>query len=66
MSRPRERNYELRLKPYKPFNNSCILECPAGYVETEVGPNKYSCIRCSGEWCEGTYGNLSGSVTWWW
>ncbi|PNF35477.1 Insulin-like receptor [Cryptotermes secundus] len=48
MSRPRERNYELRLKPYKPFNNSCILECPAGYVETEVAPNKYSCIRCSG------------------
>jgi hypothetical protein len=51
MSRPRERNYDLRLKPYKPFNDSCILECPAGYVETEDGPNKYSCTACKGECC---------------
>ncbi|GFG35214.1 hypothetical protein Cfor_01318, partial [Coptotermes formosanus] len=46
MTRPRERTYDLRPKPYKPFNNSCILECPAGYVENTSAP--YSCVPCSG------------------
>ncbi|KDR13786.1 hypothetical protein L798_12081, partial [Zootermopsis nevadensis] len=48
MTRPRERNYDLRLKPYKPFGSSCVLDCPAGYVETEYGPNKYNCTPCEG------------------
>ncbi|XP_069673154.1 insulin-like receptor isoform X2 [Periplaneta americana] len=48
MSRPKERSYDLRLKPYKPFGDSCILDCPAGYVETEDGNNKYNCTPCKG------------------
>ncbi|KAJ4434420.1 hypothetical protein ANN_22982 [Periplaneta americana] len=51
MSRPKERSYDLRLKPYKPFGDSCILDCPAGYVETEDGNNKYNCTPCKGTVC---------------
>lgn len=49
MTRPRERSYDLRQKPYKPFNNSCIVECPAGYVEKFYSPNNYSCEPCKGQ-----------------
>nr|CDI30232.1 Insulin Receptor [Blattella germanica] len=48
ITKPRERNYDMRMKPYKPFNDSCVLECPPGYVETEFEHNRYNCTPCKG------------------
>lgn len=39
--------------PWRPFNDSCLLECPPGFSEkkSEVGPNKreiFTCEKCKG------------------
>lgn len=47
MKRPRESVDTVREYPYKPFNNSCVIECPAGYMDDERD-GKSSCKKCDG------------------
>lgn len=56
MVKPREALSIVKDNPYKPFNGSCIIECPAGYMDEEVN-NKTSCKKCEGpclKECAGT------------
>ncbi|KAI4497351.1 hypothetical protein M0802_007598 [Mischocyttarus mexicanus] len=56
MMKPREALSIVKDYPYKPFNGSCIIECPAGYMDEEVN-NKTSCRKCKGpclKECRGT------------
>lgn len=48
---------EMRAKPWKVFNNKCILHCPPGYLEAQVVSNDsgysgtrkyYTCEPCKG------------------
>lgn len=45
MFRPVEAFAVKKLHPYKPFNRSCIIECPAGYMDVEVD-GKAICQKC--------------------
>ncbi|EFN89247.1 Insulin-like receptor [Harpegnathos saltator] len=47
MRKPREALDSMQNYPYKPFNGSCVIECPAGYMDYEVGKN-VSCKKCEG------------------
>lgn len=47
MSKPREALDSVQNYPYKPFNGSCVIECPAGYMDDEVD-RKMSCKKCEG------------------
>ncbi|NP_001291521.1 insulin-like peptide receptor [Solenopsis invicta] len=40
----------IKQHPYKPFNDSCVIECPAGYMESEDHGN-VSCQKCEGRQC---------------
>ncbi|XP_043252983.1 insulin-like receptor isoform X2 [Colletes gigas] len=46
MEKPREA-YNVKNFPYKPFNGSCTMECPAGYTDEEIN-GKPSCKKCDG------------------
>ncbi|XP_053999330.1 insulin-like receptor [Hylaeus anthracinus] len=46
MEKPREA-YNVRNYPYKPFNGSCVMECPPGFVDEEIN-GKPSCKKCDG------------------
>lgn len=48
MPKPREAPDTVKKYPYKLFNNSCVIECPAGYMETE-GNDDASCRKCEGQ-----------------
>ncbi|XP_036146603.1 insulin-like receptor [Monomorium pharaonis] len=41
----------IKPHPYKPFNDSCVIECPAGYMESEDYNNHVSCQKCEGRQC---------------
>ncbi|XP_066590355.1 insulin-like receptor isoform X2 [Prorops nasuta] len=47
MKRPREALSTVKNYPYKPFNGSCVMECPAGFMEEERS-GKSSCVKCDG------------------
>ncbi|CAD1479730.1 unnamed protein product, partial [Heterotrigona itama] len=47
MERPRE-TLNAKNYPYKPFNGSCVLECPPGYMDEESRNGKVSCKKCEG------------------
>ncbi|XP_067209270.1 insulin-like receptor isoform X2 [Linepithema humile] len=47
MPKPREASDTVKKYPYKLFNNTCVIECPAGYMETEG--NDPSCRKCNGQ-----------------
>ncbi|XP_076640887.1 insulin-like receptor-like isoform X1 [Halictus rubicundus] len=54
MEKPREA-YNVKQYPYKPFNGTCVIECPPGYTEEKVGDLR-SCKKCEGpcqKECEG-------------
>lgn len=46
MEKPREA-YNVKNYPYKPFNGSCVMECPPGYTDEEID-GKLSCKKCDG------------------
>lgn len=52
MPRPKEEmGLHMRQKPYKPFNGTCIIECPVGYQEIpfmDQDQKLYKCENCSG------------------
>lgn len=48
MVKPLEAPDAMKLQPYKIFNNSCVIECPPGYMETEENGNP-SCRKCDGQ-----------------
>ncbi|XP_012280342.1 insulin-like receptor [Orussus abietinus] len=55
MKRPREASM-VKEFPYKPFNNTCVMECPAGYMDDGVDA-RASCKKCDGpclKKCAGT------------
>ncbi|OAD57588.1 Insulin-like receptor [Eufriesea mexicana] len=55
MEKPREVFYVSNY-PHKPFNGSCIMECPPGYMDEESN-GKISCKKCEGRCqkeCAGT------------
>ncbi|XP_044591590.1 insulin-like receptor isoform X2 [Cotesia glomerata] len=45
MKKPLESFGNVRDYPYKPFKNSCVIECPAGYMDDE-SDGKASCKEC--------------------
>ncbi|KAK0096847.1 hypothetical protein PV326_004167 [Microctonus aethiopoides] len=47
MRKPLEVLGNVRDYPYKPFNHSCVIECPAGYMDEEKD-GKASCKKCDG------------------
>ncbi|XP_024944809.1 insulin-like receptor isoform X2 [Cephus cinctus] len=48
MPKPKEALGTVKNYPYKLFNeSSCVIECPAGYMEEEVN-GKPSCKKCDG------------------
>lgn len=47
MKKPLEVLGNVRDYPYKPFNHSCVIECPAGYMDEERD-GKASCKKCDG------------------
>ncbi|XP_048513218.1 insulin-like receptor [Athalia rosae] len=47
MKKPREAFDIVKEFPYKPFNNTCVTECPAGYMDEEID-GKSSCKKCDG------------------
>ncbi|OXU24559.1 hypothetical protein TSAR_005271 [Trichomalopsis sarcophagae] len=47
MRRPREAPPETRAYPFKPFNNECLMDCPAGYEEV-AEKDMWSCKKCTG------------------
>ncbi|XP_034171540.2 insulin-like receptor-like isoform X1 [Osmia lignaria lignaria] len=48
MGKPREAALNVKKHPYKPFNGSCVMECPPGYMEDEEANGKGSCKKCEG------------------
>ncbi|XP_011648405.1 insulin-like peptide receptor isoform X2 [Pogonomyrmex barbatus] len=46
--KPQEARDTVKLYPYKLFNDSCVMECPAGYMENET---TRTCQKCNGQWC---------------
>ncbi|XP_046628690.1 insulin-like receptor isoform X2 [Neodiprion virginianus] len=56
MKKPREAFDIVKEHPYKPFNNTCVIECPPGYMDEEVN-GKATCKKCDGlclKECSGT------------
>lgn len=56
MPKPREALDTVKDYPYKPFNGSCVIECPAGYMESDEN-DSVSCRKCEGpclKECAGT------------
>lgn len=54
MEKPREA-FNVKQQPYKPFNGTCVIQCPPGYMEEKQGGKK-SCKKCEGpcqKECEG-------------
>ncbi|XP_034934198.1 insulin-like receptor [Chelonus insularis] len=47
MKKPREAYGNVREYPYKPFNNTCVIDCPAGYMDDEKN-GKARCKKCDG------------------
>nr|CAD7199357.1 unnamed protein product [Timema douglasi] len=46
---PREQVNDYRDKPWKAFNNTCILDCPHGYMEMKsFDGRRYQCEPCKG------------------
>ncbi|XP_014476872.1 PREDICTED: insulin-like peptide receptor isoform X2 [Dinoponera quadriceps] len=45
--KPREALDSVPNYPYKPFNGSCVIECPPGYMDVEVD-KKMFCKKCEG------------------
>nr|CAD7259749.1 unnamed protein product [Timema shepardi] len=46
---PREQVNDYRDKPWKAFNNTCILDCPHGYMEMKSSDGRrYQCEPCKG------------------
>ncbi|XP_012136523.2 insulin-like receptor-like isoform X2 [Megachile rotundata] len=45
--KPLESAYNIKNYPYKPFNGSCVIECPPGYMDEETN-GKGSCKKCEG------------------
>ncbi|CAK9825863.1 Insulin-like receptor [Anthophora retusa] len=39
--------FNVKNFPYKPFNGSCIMECPPGYMDEEIN-GTVSCKKCEG------------------
>jgi len=50
MLKPREAPDSMKIRPYKPFNGSCVIECPVGYMESEERDD-LPCRKCEGRWC---------------
>ncbi|KMQ92816.1 insulin-like receptor protein [Lasius niger] len=48
MPKPREALDIVKLYPYKPFNGTCVIECPAGFMESEENDRNLSCRKCEG------------------
>ncbi|XP_063242615.1 insulin-like receptor isoform X2 [Bacillus rossius redtenbacheri] len=50
MPQPKElsNDYLRRPKPWKPFNNTCMLDCPPDYMETQDSRQNYRCTPCQG------------------
>lgn len=47
--KPRETLGSVKLYPFKPFNGTCVMECPAGYMESDENDEKnLSCRKCEG------------------
>lgn len=55
MLAPKDSPGESPTYPWRPFNDSCLLECPPGYSEKRTsggGPGNrdiFSCEKCKGE-----------------
>lgn len=47
MHRPREL-LNIEENPYKLYNDSCVLECPAGYMNNRHENGNVSCTKCEG------------------
>lgn len=55
MEKPRE-SFNTKNYPYKPFNGSCVMDCPPGYMDEE-STSRVSCKKCEGpcqKECAGT------------
>ncbi|XP_071643096.1 insulin-like receptor-like [Temnothorax longispinosus] len=50
MLKPREASDNLKLRPYRPFDTRCVMECPVGYMEGEEHGNP-TCKECVGRSC---------------
>lgn len=48
MSKPREALDSVKQYPYKPFNGTCVIECPAGYMESNENDQNLTCRKCEG------------------
>ncbi|XP_012056411.1 PREDICTED: insulin-like receptor [Atta cephalotes] len=52
MQKPREAPDAMKSRPYKPFNGTCVIECPPGYMESEEKKGKPpTCQKCEGPSC---------------
>ncbi|XP_011300657.1 insulin-like receptor [Fopius arisanus] len=47
MKKPREAYNNIKYYPYKPFNNTCLIDCPPGFMEEERD-GKQTCKKCDG------------------
>ncbi|XP_061926885.1 insulin-like peptide receptor isoform X1 [Apis cerana] len=47
MEKPKEVLKNVKNFPYKPFNGSCVMECPPGYMDDEWN-GRVSCKKCEG------------------
>lgn len=47
MEKPKEVLKNVKNYPYKPFNGSCVMECPPGYMDDESN-GRVSCKKCEG------------------
>lgn len=48
MRKPPEAPASVNSRPYKPFEGSCVIECPSGYMESVDNDGKKSCQKCDG------------------
>lgn len=48
MSKPLEALETVKSNPYKPFNGTCVIECPSGYMDDTPKNGNVSCKRCEG------------------
>lgn len=66
LPRPRGEEENVKYKhPWRPFNDSCVLECPPGYSEKQVvssdapdAPKLLTCEKCNGtceKVCDGSH-----------
>ncbi|XP_063980749.1 insulin-like receptor isoform X1 [Diachasmimorpha longicaudata] len=47
MKKPREAYSNIKDYPYKPFNNTCLIDCPPGFMEEEKD-GRPTCKKCDG------------------